>query len=228
MVYLAFNSSPLISSFYLGDDVLKNTGTKGAISRLKLIQAAINEFAAKGYHDAKISDIVQTAGLTQAAFYLYFPSKEAIFDEILESFIDNLQSLVNTIGNVAPLRSDQVPGQIYENLKMVFEFLGASPQLTKVALYESGKSTEIKDIISRAMADKITENQTAGKIRKDLSANLMAECIIGMVEHLTDKWLLTGEKSPETLAAESVQVVLYGVLAHDQEIGLSFPEKEQR
>lgn len=196
---------------------MRNTGPKGTISRSKLIQAAINEFAVKGYHAAKISDIVQAAGLTQAAFYLYFPSKEAIFGEILESFIENLQSLVQEIGNVAPLPSNQVPDQIYQNLKMVYEFLGASPQLTRVAMYESGKSAEIKNIISRAMTEKITGNQSAGKIRKDLAANMMAECIIGMVEHLAEKWLLTGEKSPEMLAAESVQIILYGVLVRDQE-----------
>ncbi len=194
-----------------------NAGTKGTISRSKLIQAAIHEFAAKGYHAAKISAIVQAAGLTQAAFYLYFPSKEAIFEEILASFILKLQSLVQAIGNVAPLPSDQVPNQIYENLKMVFAFLGTSPQLTRVALYESGKSAEIKNILSQAMSEKIAENQTAGKIRQDLSPQIMAECIIGMVEHLTEKWLLTGEKSPEMLASESVQMVLYGVLVRDQE-----------
>jgi len=194
-----------------------NAGTKGTISRSKLIQAAIHEFSAKGYHAAKISDIVQAAGLTQAAFYLYFPSKEAIFEEILAPFILNLQALVQAIGNVAPLPSEQVPNQIYENLKMVFAFLGTSPQLTRVALYESNKSAEIKNILSQAMSEKIAENQTAGKIRQDLSPHIMAECIIGMVEHLTEKWLLTGEKSPEMLATESVQIVLYGVLVRDHE-----------
>lgn len=194
---------------------MSNIGTKGIISRSKLINAAVDEFAAKGYHTAKISDIVQAAGLTQAAFYLYFPSKEAIFTEIIEGYIEELRIRAQAIENVASLPSDRVPDQIYENLKVVFSFLASSPQLTRVALYESGRSHEIKNIISQAMAARITGNQNAGKIRQDLSPLIIAECIIGMVEHLTEKWLLTGEKSPEILAGESVQFLLYGVLARD-------------
>src|ERR1700728_5511117 len=57
--------------------------TRGERSRARLIEAAIEEFAANGYHGAKISDIVARAGLTQPSFYMYFVNKDAIYDYLL-------------------------------------------------------------------------------------------------------------------------------------------------
>lgn len=189
-----------------------STGTKGKESRLRIVQAAIQEFADKGYHATKVSDIVRTAGLTQAAFYLYFPSKEMIFDEICQGFIEKLKTFVESMGYVAPLPPNEIPEQIRENLLKVFEFLGSDPDLTRVAWYESGESQNIKKILSQAMSIKIAGNQTAGKIRQSLSPDMVADCIIGMITHLTEKWLLTGEKTPEVLTREMAQLTLNGLL----------------
>ncbi|MGE5370677.1 MAG: TetR/AcrR family transcriptional regulator [Solirubrobacterales bacterium] len=191
---------------------MKDAGTKGRESRSRLMQAAVQEFAARGYHDAKVSSIVQAAGLTQAAFYLYFPSKEAIFEEILDGFIEQLQRIVQAMGEVAPLARDQVPDQILKNLKLVFGFLGAAPEMTRIALYESNRAAAVKDMIAQAMAAKIVGNQAAGKVRNDLPAGLIAECILGMVVHLTEKWLLTGVKTPDSIAEEMAPLLLHGIM----------------
>lgn len=186
---------------------------KGLESRSRLLRAAAREFAARGYHETKVSDIVKAAGVTQAAFYLYFPSKETIFAELVQSFIGQLQLLTQSIEKVAPLSSAEVPNQIYLNFKSVFEFLASDPDLTRVAWYQSGETQRIKNLISQMMSPKISGNQKAGHLRPDLSPELIADCIIGMIDYITEKWILAEKKGPEEIAAEMVQVLLYGVLA---------------
>jgi AcrR family transcriptional regulator len=54
------------------------------IRRGQLLDAARRVFELDGYHAATVSDIVRTAGLSQGAFYLYFPDKKAIFAALQE------------------------------------------------------------------------------------------------------------------------------------------------
>jgi AcrR family transcriptional regulator len=53
-------------------------------TRNRLLAAARAAFEAKGYVDVTIEDIVDPAGASRATFYLYFPSKVAILQAILE------------------------------------------------------------------------------------------------------------------------------------------------
>src|SRR6188472_4175135 len=53
--------------------------TKGERTRQRLLEAAIQRFAADGYRRTSVSDIARDAGLTPAATYAYFPSKDALF-----------------------------------------------------------------------------------------------------------------------------------------------------
>src|SRR5438876_3929089 len=49
------------------------------VRRGELLEAARRVFERDGYHAATVSSIVQLAGLSQGAFYLYFADKKAVF-----------------------------------------------------------------------------------------------------------------------------------------------------
>ena len=49
------------------------------VRRGELLEAARRVFERDGYHAATVSAIVQAAGLSQGAFYLYFVDKKAVF-----------------------------------------------------------------------------------------------------------------------------------------------------
>ncbi|MCD6585980.1 MAG: TetR/AcrR family transcriptional regulator [Desulfobacteraceae bacterium] len=56
-----------------------------------LIKSAIQIFRQKGFQMARVSDIVSDAGVAQGTFYNYFKSKEEIFRDICNVFIDQVQ-----------------------------------------------------------------------------------------------------------------------------------------
>jgi AcrR family transcriptional regulator len=54
------------------------------VRRGELLDAARRVFERDGYHGTTVSAIVQAAGLSQGAFYLYFSDKKAIFGALQE------------------------------------------------------------------------------------------------------------------------------------------------
>ena len=55
-----------------------------------VVAAARHEFARRGLRGARIEDITASCGLSKGAFYLHFPSKEALFGELVKAFFDVL------------------------------------------------------------------------------------------------------------------------------------------
>jgi AcrR family transcriptional regulator len=62
---------------------MKALTARGERTRQKLLEAAERIFAELGYHDASIVKITEAAGVGQGTFYLYFSSKQQVFDEVV-------------------------------------------------------------------------------------------------------------------------------------------------
>jgi TetR/AcrR family transcriptional regulator, fatty acid metabolism regulator protein len=185
---------------------------KGQLSRSRLLQAAAAEFAANGFHRTKISDIVRRAGLTQAAFYLYFPSKEAVWLELVSPFFERLRQIADAGRDLTPLAGADVTAQVRENLVRLFRFLAESPEVTKIALFETDEGEAIKREIVAMVQANLIRNQAAGHVRRELSPEVAAECMVAVMERLTARYLLSGEKDAEQLADEAVTFITQGIL----------------
>jgi len=51
-----------------------------------LLAAALDEFFDRGFAAARMDDIARRAGVSKGALYLYFPSKEAMFQALVETY----------------------------------------------------------------------------------------------------------------------------------------------
>ena len=56
--------------------------------------AARDVFATKGYHDAKVDDIVALAKVAKGTFYLYFPDKRSVFSELVDVLFQRLGAAI--------------------------------------------------------------------------------------------------------------------------------------
>src|ERR671920_2526548 len=65
--------------------------------RAQILEAAFEEFSAKGFKGATIKSIARTAGLhSPALIYWYFPDKEALFREVLGSRIPIVRAVTGS------------------------------------------------------------------------------------------------------------------------------------
>lgn len=56
--------------------------------REQILKAALQVFAEKGYHNARVSDVAARVGVSQGAIYWYFKSKEELFETAFMSQLD--------------------------------------------------------------------------------------------------------------------------------------------
>ena len=63
-------------------------------TRDRILSAALEVFAGKGYHRAIVDDIVRASGTSKGAVYHHFPNKEAVFLALVDDFAERLASTV--------------------------------------------------------------------------------------------------------------------------------------
>ena len=68
--------------------------------RRRIIDAAVEVFAAKGFFGARVSEIAEAAGVADGTIYLYFKSKDdiliSLFEEKMQDIIERLYSDART------------------------------------------------------------------------------------------------------------------------------------
>jgi AcrR family transcriptional regulator len=73
---------------------------RGQRTRQRLLDAAAEVFDRIGYHAARVDDIVAAAESSHGTFYLYFTSKEDLFEQLVGEVATELRGL---IGELAPV-----------------------------------------------------------------------------------------------------------------------------
>ena len=103
--------------------------------RQQILINARDVFAKRGYHAAKIDDIVAAAGVARGTFYLYFEDKRAIFEEIVDGTFATIGAAVMRVDTEDASRT--VASQIEENIQRIVHALLEDPATTKILLSDA-------------------------------------------------------------------------------------------
>lgn len=68
----------------------------------RLLDAGLRVFARRGYHAARVDDIVRSARTSHGTFYLYFTNKEDLLRALAVDCAQELTDLADTIGPIEP------------------------------------------------------------------------------------------------------------------------------
>ncbi len=82
---------------------------KADSTRENILNTAKKHFLEEGLDGASLRNIVKDAGLTTGAFYKYYPTKESLFDALIDPYVEHVY-------------------QIYDNILADFEELSAQSQ----------------------------------------------------------------------------------------------------
>jgi AcrR family transcriptional regulator len=66
----------------------------------RLLDAGMQVLAERGYHAARVDDIVRVADMSHGTFYLYFANKEDLFRALAHECADEMQALAAGLGPV--------------------------------------------------------------------------------------------------------------------------------
>ena len=68
----------------------------------KLLDAGMRVFGERGFHAARVDDIVRAARTSHGTFYLYFANKEDLLRALAVECATEMDSLAETIGPIGP------------------------------------------------------------------------------------------------------------------------------
>lgn len=101
---------------------------KAALTRDKLLSSAAVVVGEYGYREASVQRITSHAGIAQGTFYLYFESRQLLFDELLPHFGRDLLEHVR-----ARARGAKVFFEVEEiGVRAVFDYLQEHPWFWRV------------------------------------------------------------------------------------------------
>jgi AcrR family transcriptional regulator len=161
------------------DEVARVTAEVKQEHRRRLLDAAAEEFALKGYAGAKVDDISVAAGFARSTIYNYFESKEAVFRAVLADFSQRSTAATTTIpedGSVearllALARADQaVLGEREAFTRVAFRELLTQPVEVTRALWPNRAVDPFDERLRRIVED----GQNSGEIRSDRSVEELA------------------------------------------------------
>lgn len=75
-------------------------GARAQRTRRRLLDAAADVFDRTGYHAARVDDVVTAANSSHGTFYLYFASKEDLFEQLVGQVATDLHGLIDELAPV--------------------------------------------------------------------------------------------------------------------------------
>ncbi|MDP8938963.1 MAG: TetR/AcrR family transcriptional regulator [Actinomycetota bacterium] len=122
--------------------------------RSQILEAAFEEFAAKGFKGATIKGIAAAARLqSPALIYHYFPDKEALFREVMESRIP----VVQAVTDLEPLM-DLPPEKVLTRLGLAYlSFDRSNTQEIRLVIGEAIRRPEVAEAFIESGPGRVLE-----------------------------------------------------------------------
>ncbi|MHC2333637.1 TetR/AcrR family transcriptional regulator [Bradyrhizobium sp. USDA 4454] len=87
-----------------------NRAGKSAERRAAIIEAAMDEFIARGFAATRLDDVAKRAGVAKGTLYLYFKDKETMFEELIRTALVPLISRMTALPTISGPVRDAVEG----------------------------------------------------------------------------------------------------------------------
>jgi len=169
--------------------VTRPKGERGRRTRQQLLDAAESAFGSRGYFETSIGDITRRARVAQGTFYVYFPSKRAIFSQLVRERSRDLRRTVQeAVADLTDRRDVERAGFV-----AFFRYIRRHP-----AMYRIVRQAEFVDPglfrwyyrrLAEGYVDGLKDAMRDGQIRR-LDPEVLAYCLMGIGDFLGMRWVL--------------------------------------
>ena len=183
-----------------------------------IYEAAIKVFAKNGYHNAKIADIAELAGVATGSVYLYFKNKE----DLLISIFDNLWKIMYE--NSVFLRDNNKfsPAEKLDRmLNSIFDIYIKFPNLAILMINENdtylsfnkNQNSKYYDEFFQTASEIFNEGVKDKSFTSEVNFEFFKSIIIGSFRELLGNWV-TNKKTVklEEIRSAYKYVMKYGIM----------------
>jgi AcrR family transcriptional regulator len=198
----------------------ENHRPAGEERRRQIIGEAIRCFAAKGFRGTTIRELAGRVGLTEAALYRYFPSKEALYQAIIDEKIA-APDLIAALEGAARAGDDRA---VFEGFaRSLLASVDADPSFLRILLYTGLEDHELSARfferrirrLREFIAGYIERRSNEGAFRA-LDPTLCARAFLGMIVDFLIVRQVFGQRDvyragPDEVAETFVSIFLKGM-----------------
>jgi AcrR family transcriptional regulator len=179
-------------------------------TRQELVAAAVRVLAEKGLHDTKITDIAAAADIGVGTFYLHFPTKDALFDAVVEETVTRFKATVDA----ARKRETDPIAQMRASTAAFCRFAHENREVFQIVF---GHAAAYNDVIHRAQAlfaadieQTVRAGIAQGSIAK-VPVQVATQALIGMATQILSWWTEHEDISLEEIQETIVNMALHGL-----------------
>lgn len=188
-------------------------------TRARLLEAALDVFASKGFHAATLGDLLDAAKVARGTFYLHFESKQAVFVALLDELVTAFRSSVrgvDTAPGAAPLAE-----QLVASIVRVLEAARAGRPLARILFHEAvgldatvdARVREFDATLHGYLVTSLETGMRLGLLRRH-DAEVAATAIFGALRQAIVRYVVAEVPfEPERVARGLVDVHLAGLAA---------------
>jgi AcrR family transcriptional regulator len=180
-----------------------------AVTRDKLLEAAKRLLATKGFHATKIADIAEAADVGTGTFYLHFPTKDALFaDLVRETAFAAKKEMDAAKASHADIRERARVG-----METFFRFAAANRDVFRILFGHSAQFDELLREVHQLFIADIEGDFEAGVrsgVFRDLPPAFAAQAIVGMLTQLTSWWIDCQDISIEDITSMTHRMLTQG------------------
>lgn len=183
--------------------------------RQTIQSAAARLFAEKGFEQTSLQDVADAVGVTKAAVYHYFQSKQVIYDEIVVYLLDGLYDHVH-----AKITSDELPRDKLKIFMTSHAEYFETHYIAFVALFHgtsgiarnarSDRQLETRDRYEALLRGLLSEGASTGCFAIDDIA-ICAKGILSMLNWMSRWYKPDGRQHAAAIALSYYEIIYRGV-----------------
>jgi TetR/AcrR family fatty acid metabolism transcriptional regulator len=190
--------------------------------RSLITEAAVEVFAERGFHQARVSDVARRAGVADGTIYLYFKNKE---DLLLSIFEEKMDVLLASLGEILEGVRDPIE-RIRHFARFHFDQVRTNRSAAEVLQVELRLSNKfMKEYRPEKLwaylgvfRQIVRDGQAQGLFRPDIDSFIAMWSFFGAMDELAMQWVLSkkGDRFSLNAAAEQVaETFIRGMLVDD-------------
>lgn len=186
----------------MGDEQAAGLSEKARETRQRILDAAIQVFSNKGYHETRVDEIVEASETSKGSVYFYFPSKQKIFLALIDEFARLLER------RLMEAMQEQPDGvhRVNAALTVCMNTFGHYRSLAKIFLVQAvglgtifeEKQVEIHERFVRIIRRYLDQAVSEGDI-PPLDTEVAAYAWMGAINEMVIRWVHTGQPEPERM-----------------------------
>lgn len=205
----------------------RRRGRTSKVSRERILDASLVEFAKHGYEGATTASVARRIGVTQPLIHYHFGSKESLWRAAVEMAFQQVTELIDGMDAAVP--GEDPRHRIREIVRRVVQFSSEHPEFSRLVIAESAipgpRLTWMTEKHLRPLIRRIDDVFRVGRdagILKPLSLEPLIFVFLGALPHFFDGAPLIGQlwgfdpSAPEhvqNFADTLVEVLTSGILA---------------